>query len=357
MTRRRRALLAIAVVASLAAGVTAPAAAHDPSPLIGWPAWAQDQVVRYRWMAGEVPPAAMQAAIRAGAADSNDSRGSRAATFVFDAGGTSTVEYGLNVFCGINGLACADGSNAPRTFRVGFREHGHRFDWGALRWCQMLATIADGCYDVENITLDELGHVLGLGHHANFADDSDYGDSVVQTVSRARPRAHWNADTYGRCDVATLQTRYDMTAWNAPYSTCLDLAVTLDLGASSTSVWTGTTITFTAGLFVADHPGAGRVTGNPLTGRTVTLQRRAPGTTVWTSLGAMSAGATSGTYVLRQSPTATYEWRAVFAKPANEGLRARNSTAVQVTVSSCGTTCPQSAPTMAGAGGVQGGME
>ena len=36
------------------------------------------------------------------------------------------------------GLACADGSNAPDSFRVGFREHGHRFDWGILSWCQML---------------------------------------------------------------------------------------------------------------------------------------------------------------------------------------------------------------------------
>lgn len=350
MTRRTRARSFIALAAALLVAVSAaaPAAGHGPDPLIGWPAWNQDQVVRYRWMAGEVPPAAMQAAIKAGAADSNASRGSRAATFVFDAGGASTVEYGVNVFCGINGLACADGSNAPGTFRVAFREHGRWFDWGQLRWCQMLAAPANGCFDVENITLDELGHVLGLAHHDNFADDSDHGDSVVQTVSRARPQAHWNADAYGRCDVATLQTRYDMTSWEARYSTCLDLAVSLDLAASATSIRAGTTVTFTATLLVADNPGDGRLTGNPISGRTVTLQRRAIGTTTWTSLGAMGAGAASGTYVLRQSPTATYEWRAVFAKPANEGLRGRSSVAVSVAVSSCGgTICPQSAPIVA----------
>jgi hypothetical protein len=345
MTRLRRPLALLLLLPAVVVGSIGPAAGHGPSPLIGWPAWNQDQVVRYRWKAGEVPPAAIQGAIKAGAADANASRGSRAPTFLFDAAGTSTVEYGLDVFCGINGLACADGSNAPTTFRVGFREHGHRFDWGALRWCQMLAQLANGCFDVENITLDELGHVLGLGHHVNFADDSDYGDSVVQTVSRARPAAFWDADQFGRCDVATLQTRYDMTTWHALYSTCLDLAVSLDLDVSASTIRAGTTVTFTATLLVADNPGDGRLTNNPLNGRIVNLQRRPIGATTWTTIGRMTAGTTSGTYVLRQSPTATYEWRAVFPEPANEGLRGRNSGALTVSVSSCsGSTCPQSAP-------------
>ena len=171
----RRLGMVVAVLAVVSAG-SMPAFAHAPDPLIGWPAWSQDQVVRYRWRSGEVPPSAMQTAIKAGAADSNESRASREATFVYDPAGTSTVEYGQSVFCGVNGLACADGSNAPNTFRVAFRNHGHRFDWGTLRWCQMLTTVTDGCFDVENIMLDELGHVLGLGHHENYADDRDYGD-------------------------------------------------------------------------------------------------------------------------------------------------------------------------------------
>jgi hypothetical protein len=341
---RRVAAVALLLAATLVAG-SPPALAHSPDPLIGWPAWNQGQVVRYRWMAGEVPPAKMQAAIKAGAADANGSKGSRAPTFVFDAGGTSTVEYGVNVFCGINGLACADGSKAPNTFRVAFREQWHRFDWGQLRWCQLLDAFANGCFDVENITLDELGHVLGLGHHVNFGDNSDYGDSVVQTVSRARPAPFWNAHRFGRCDVATLQTRYDMTAWNALYSTCLDLASNLTLRASAGSVSPGTTVTFTATLLVADNPGDGRLTDNPVSNRVVQLQRRPIGATTWTTIGQMAAGATAGTYTLRQSPTSRYDWRAVFPEPANEGLRGDISGSVTVSVSSCGTSiCPQSAP-------------
>jgi hypothetical protein len=348
MIRLARAVVAAVALPAAILAASVPALGHSPSPLIGWPEWDQHQVVRYRWMAGEVPPASMQAAIKAGAADSNASKNSRAPTFVFDAGGSSTVEYGVNVFCGINGLACADGSAAPAKFRVAFREQWHRFDWGQLRWCQLLDVVANGCFDVENITLDELGHVLGLGHHVNFGDARDYGDSVVQTVSRARPQAHWNAHAFGRCDVATLQTRYDMATWDAPYSTCLDLAVTLVLQPDATSVRAGTTVTFTATLRVADNAGDGRLTNNPISGRIVHLQRRPVGATAWTSMGQMPAGSGVGTYVLRQSPTATYEWRAVFPEPANEGLRGRNSTAVRVSVSGCsGSICPQSSPLQA----------
>ena len=68
----------------------------------------------------------------------------------------------------------------------------------------------DGCYDAENVVLDELGHVLGLDHHVNYADDSDYADAVVQTYTHAKPRVGWHAHVFGRCDVATLQQEYDV---------------------------------------------------------------------------------------------------------------------------------------------------
>ena len=349
MIRPQRALVT-AAAATLVLATAAPATAHSLSPLIGWPAWEQDQAVTFRWASGEVPPAAMRTAIRAGVDSSNASRRSRAPVISYADRGTSTVEYGLSVFCGVNGLACADASNAPRSFRVGFREHGHRFDWGQLRWCQMQSEPTNGCFDAQNIMLDELGHVLGLGHHGNFADGSDYLDSVVQTVSRARPATGWDAHRYGRCDSARLQTRYDMTAWTTAYSTCLDLDTTLSFGASTTSIRAGSSVTFTAVLRVADNPDDGRLAGNPIQWRTVTLQRRPVGGSTWTSIGQMSNASTAGTYTLVQSPTASYEWRAVFATPPAEGLNGRNSSIVRVSVSSCSSSiCPQSTPDETGA--------
>ena len=99
--------------------------------------------------------------------------------------------------------------------------------------------------------LDELGHVTGLAHHDNFADDSDYLDSVVQTVSRARPKAGWNAHAFGRCDQAKLQLRYGRNLAGTKFSTCLDLGTTLGLAVSDTSIPLRTTVTFTATLRTA----------------------------------------------------------------------------------------------------------
>ena len=346
-TDRRSRNLARLVALLLGAAILAPAwaTAHSPDPAIGWPLFAQDQALSFRWRAGEIPPDKMKVPIIAGAVDATATRGgARAPTFAYAAGGTSTVEYGLNVFCEINGLACADGSGAPNSFRVGFREHGHRFDWGVLSWCQMLPAAINGCFDVENIMLDELGHVTGLAHHVNFADDSDYLNSVVQTVSRARPKAGWNAHAFGRCDQAKLQLRYGRNLAGTKFSTCLDLGTTLGLGVSDTSIPLRTTVTFTATLRTLDATSYERLRNNNLSGRTVTLQRRTPGSTTWAIVGTMAGGATVGTYVLNQSPTATYDWRAVFATPSDEGVNGSTSPIVRVTVTGCSGSCPQSVP-------------
>ena len=337
---------AVVPVVLVALAIPASLLAHSPDPGMAWPLFAQDQELEFKWKAGEVPPDRIKAPILAGVNDATGSRGgSRAPTFAYDAGGASTVEYGLNVFCGIAGLACADAWNAPDSFKVAFREHGHRFDWGVLQWCQMQPAMLNGCYDVENIMLDELGHVTGLGHHVNFADASDYLDSVVQTVSRARPKAGWNAHAFGRCDQAKLQLLYGRNLAATKFSTCLDLKTILGIFVSDTSIPPRTTITFTAQLRTQDVAGYERLRNNNLSGRTVILQRRAPGATAWTTVGTMPGGSVVGTYVMNQSPTATYDWRMVFNTPADEGVNGSISASVRVTVSACSNPCPQSAPT------------
>ena len=127
----------------------------------------------------------------------------------------------------MNGLACFT-RDAPDGFTMWFREHGRVFDWGTLKWCQMYTSAPNGCYDAETVALDEFGHVEGLGHHVNFADDRDYTDAVVQTFSRTKPREGYNMHVLGVCDVARLQIRYDIPEHASfPYSTCLDLPTKL----------------------------------------------------------------------------------------------------------------------------------
>jgi hypothetical protein len=216
-----------------------------------------------------------------------------------------------------------------------FREQGHVFDWGTMKWCQAYTTPPNGCYDAENIALDEFGHVEGLGHHDNYDSDSDYGDAVVQTYSRTKPSAGYNKHVFGRCDVARLQIIYDLVTASNKYSTCLDLSTVLTIAASPTQIAIGGSTTLTATLKVVDADAYGRLGGNVVSGRTVTLQRRAVGTTSWISVGTMPVGSVTGTYVLAQRPGGATEYRAIFSTPSTEGINGDSSPAVRVDVDRC----------------------
>jgi hypothetical protein len=335
----RRALCAAALVTTSIIGAV-PAAAHGPDPVFGGALFAQNQEVRFRWKAGQEPPAAMQQAIRSGASDANTSRNSRAAIFLPDPAGTSWINYGLDVACGVNGLACFSRAGAPNSFTMSFRENGHRYDWGVLRWCEMTGR-PDGCFDARNSALDEFGHVEILTHHANYSDQSDYLDAVVQTIQRVKPARGYDAHAFARCDIASLQRKYDMLDMSARYSTCLDLATNLTLSAPA-SVRFRANISFTATLTVVDLAAYEKLGGNPASNRTVVLQRRVPGATTWSTVGAMAPGAPDGTYRFTTLAQGTFDWRAVFTKPAGEGLRGDSSPTVRVTVPPCsGPSCPQ----------------
>ncbi len=324
---RWTACLVAAAVAQLAGGTVV--TAHSPDPIFSG-RWNQNQSLNFSWRPGSVPATGYQTAIKAAAADASGSRGSQAATFAFASGASNLIGYGTAATCSVKGIACFS-RNAPTSFSMWMREQGHRFDWGSLRWCQAYSTWPDGCYDVENIMLDEFGHVEILDHHSNYTSLSDYTDAVVQEKSRTKPTTGWNAHSLGRCDVASLQLQYDMQGWGAKYSTCLDLATTLSLGASAGYVAYGGTVTLTATLKVADSAAYSRLALNPVSLRTVTLQRRPPGGT-WATVGTMSYGSTSGTYTRAVQLTTRTEFRAVFAKPSGEGLRASTSPTVTVAI-------------------------
>ena len=345
MTRHRRRHLLQAAAASVAltivfAGVTN---AHGPDPLLGGALWAQDQAVTYQWRAGQAPPAWMATAIDNAAADVNRSRGSRAATFSrVTSGAASTIAYGEPTGCSSAGLACADRAGAPASFKIWFRAQNFVFDWGTLRWCEGLTTIANGCFDAETIGLDEFGHVENLGHHVNLANQADYLDAVVQALSRARPDTGWFAHAFAPCDVARLQLEYDRQSSADLFSSCLAIATSTTVGASSTSVWVGDTVKFTAILKTTSASANRALANDPVSGRSVILRRRVVGSTAWTNIGAMTpSGTTEGTYVLTVSPTATYEWSAAFVPATSDGAVSSSSGAIRVTVNGCtGAGCP-----------------
>ena len=330
---RRWAAGSVATIIALSA-VAGSTAGHAPDPFFAGGPFGQNQVLQYRWRGGAEPSSVIKTAISAAAADANASRASKAATFVYNSSGSNPIGYGVGATCGVNGLACFT-RDVPNGFTIWLREQGHVYDWGTLKWCQSYSSPPNGCYDAETITLDELGHVEGLDHHVNYADDSDYLDAVVQTYSRTKPYAGWNAHAFGRCDIATLQMFYDMLTTSARYSTCLDLNTVLTLSASPPLIAPYGTSSLTASLKVYDADSYRLLGANLVSGRTVTLQRRAPGATTWTTVGSMSAGSAAGTYVLNQQLSATTEYRAVFGTPSSEGLNGSTSPTVRVYVSNC----------------------
>jgi hypothetical protein len=337
---------AVAISAVMASAVIGPVLAISPTPVLGGTPWGQDQAVGYRWRTGQVPPSWLQPAINAAAADSNGSRASRAATLAYNAAAPSLISYDAPTRCASNALACADRGGAPSSFTVAYQRNGYVFDWGTLRWCQAYATLPTGCFDAEAIGLHELGHVIDLGHYLDSVSGAAYLDTVMQPVSRQYPATGWNLHQYGRCDVALLQRLYDMQTWSAPYSTCGSVATvaTLAVGAAGA----GGSRTFTATLKVAPDATIGKLADNPVTGRVVVLQRRASGTTTWSTVATMATGPSSGTYVSTVAVTAKADWRAVFATPAAEGLTGSTSAIVTVSATACVGQCPSNAQLAAG---------
>lgn len=342
---RRTARSLVVVVLFIVAVGPGSVAAHGPDPTLGG-VFADNQALRFRWRSGSEPIASIKTAIRDAADDANAGRGSKAATFTYDSGGSNPIGYGVGATCGVNGLACFT-RNAPTGFTMWLREQGHVFDWGTLKWCQTYTSPPNGCYDAETIALDEFGHVEGLGHHVNYSDNSDYGDAVVQTYSRTKPQTGWDYHTLRRCDIATLQLLYDMVSTTAKYSTCLDLSTVLTLSPSTTTVASGASVTLTATLKVAADSDYRDLSANLVSGRTVTLQRRAAGTTTWTSVGAMPSGSGGGTYATTQSPTVAMDYRAVFSKPSGEGLEGDTSPIVRVSIAACSAVIGRDSPAAA----------
>ena len=338
--RRPSAVITVAFGLAVLAGS---AVAHSPDPFLAGPAFDQNQVLKFSWRSGAVPVAAIQTAIKAAAADVTATRGSKAATFIYATTGGNPIGYGRDATCGVNGIACFT-RTAPTSFTMWLREQGHVFDWGSLKWCQSYAVPPNGCFDAETIALDEFGHVEGLGHHVNYPDGSDYLDAVVQAFSHAKPQVGWNVHAFGVCDVATLQRVYDMLTWSAKYSTCNLLATTLSVAAPANIVYGGSAAVV-ATLKVTDASAYERLGANPLSGRVVTLQTRAPGATTWLVAGTMTAGTTAGTYTKTLTLTADVETRAVFRAPTDEGLGASTSPTASIDVGPCKIApCPMSAP-------------
>lgn len=346
MRRMAQRFLVTSVAAATAALLSAQTvAASLPTPASG-PTWDQNQRIEYRWKEGAEPPAWAKAAMGAAGADSNASRRAKAAVFAQSDSGPAWLAYTDDL--PTNWAIGYTVRSYPDSFSIRMRPHGTQLDWGTLRWCQFYDTDPpNGCYDLEMVTLHEFGHAQSLGH-VDEADIDLYTDTVMHATGlHSKAKLGWNQHAFGPCDVARLQIRYETLTPATTISTCMELPTSLSLSVSAASVTTGASVAFTAKLKVADDSIYPTLASDPLAGRSVVLQRRALGSTGWTTVADMG-GVTdvAGRYVKNLSLTATYEWRANFASPADEGLDGSASSLVQVTVTSSGSCQTKSGDTL-----------
>jgi hypothetical protein len=154
----------------------------------------------------------------------------------------------------------------------------------------------------------------------------------MHAITPARPNPGSSRHAYGRCDVATLQELYDVPSKLTRISTCHDLATSLTLSADSASVPRGQSVRLTAVLRIADRTGYGRLAHNALADRSVKLKfRRAGSDDAWSTTW-MGSVPDTPRYVSSITPPATWEFKATFPAPDNEGLRSSSSDILTVRV-------------------------
>lgn len=306
---------------SLEPAALQPAGAPQPTPNFAAGAWPKDQLLTFRWKSNAAPPAWARSPLKAGATDALSSSGARSPRFVFSTSGANSVAYGSSLpsYCGINAIACA-GRSMPSYWGVWIRPHGTDLPWGTLRWCQQSGSTS-GCFDIRRVMLHELGHVAGLNHPSSAGFTLAAGDSVMQGITPSRPNAGASSHAFGRCDVATLQELYDTPDNMTGISTCNDVGTQLALVADRYTVRKGQPVLLTATLTVTADSAFRQLSANPLNGRSLQLKyRRAGSSDAWKTVW-MASLYQQGRYEATLVPGSSWELKAVFPKPADEGLR------------------------------------
>ena len=304
-----------------------PAGAPRPVPFFGAGGWPKDTTLPFDWVSSAKPPDWARDPLLAAAGDASTTTRSAGPTFVYKATAPERIRYtaAFPDFCR-SGIACA-WRNMPISWNIYVRPQGTDFAWGTLRWCQK--TPGDGCFDLRRVALHEFGHVVGLDHPENHGYRLQPNDTVMQSVTPARPNAGSSRHSFGPCDVASLQEVYDVPDNRTLISTCNTVATSLGLASSRSSVAPGGSVTLTATLRIVDRDGLGKLGGAPLNGRSVKLRyRRAGSDDAWTAIWMASVG--QGRYEAVLQPQRDWELEAIFKQPDDEGLLESRSDVVIV---------------------------
>lgn len=212
IARRSAALLAVLTLTMAMSGLTA-ANAGDPVLNFGW-RWSNNFVGTYRFTPSFPADAWMRTA--ASNAVNHISRSPyRNPSFNLTTSGSANVHLQFLNSAGNNcaGLGfywvgCAATTlNAP--FNTWWVSLANNYCWtnGTNNWCTHVTR-----FDLQSVTLNEMGHVNFLNHHVN----PDYTDAVVQAAPVAYPNANWSMRTLRQMDNVTLNALYGYDGCTIP---------------------------------------------------------------------------------------------------------------------------------------------
>lgn len=328
---------ALAAIAALILSTT-PASAHTPTAGYSQDSFGatQGQIVTYRW------GGSYSTWMTAAAQDSLDTKyrswtnnNSGGPEPRYSSSGTATVYYRAASLSPCNPdpnpqwLQCTS-SGGTTGFRIYVRdlENSKYSDWvwwdRAQACIQTNGTPSTTCWYIRRAMIHEAGHAIPTFNH----DSQGESNTVMGALSPEVDQTGGNRFVFQRCDQAALQLLWDVKDPSRPYGDCFDHVAGHGVrGLVTTATTNGTSFSgcVSSGrlvggrLAVKAEPLYGRLSNNPLAGRTLRFDRKSRTATTWT-LNAESTVATAaetGTNWTRTFPApsslgGTYDYRAHF---------------------------------------------
>jgi hypothetical protein len=291
----------VAFASGLLLFVSSPVSAHNPTSGGSRGSFTSDQRVTYKY-ADTYPSwvtSAVDEAFQTYYADSTWNN-SLAPTLSYSTSGTALVTYSSSRTSPCTGspnwLACAQngGTSGFRVYLRNLASAPHPDDWG---WYENDSSCSGDsvCFYAKRSLLHELGHAVFTFDHDGQGEDY----TVMGSVQPAASAKGWNRRVWQRCDQAAAQLLWGARDVAGPIAECMDhvagagsngLNTAVTLSASATTVCINEGVTLSGSLKIATNTNYGRLSGDPLGSRTVTIKR--DGVT-WVT---RTTGSTSGTY-------------------------------------------------------------
>ncbi|HEX5465966.1 MAG TPA: hypothetical protein VFW92_04730 [Candidatus Limnocylindrales bacterium] len=321
-----------AIGLAMALSVAAPSAllAHVPTTGASKGSFVKDQAVTFKYASASYPSwltTAVTDTLQNYYHDANHN--SHAPSLTYSSNGTAVVHYVAQTTspCGTGSqtwLMCTTGGGSSG-WDIYVRDLDNSGSsnnwWEETPHCSAGST----CYYVHRAMIHESGHAM-----LSFADESGWSedDTVMNGIDPhvgATGATHWD---YQRCDEAASQLLWDLKNSAGEYGDCFDdivnhgthgLKTDLTMGTTSYSACNGDSIIASGRIQVHDYSSYGPLGGNPLTNRTVWVDRGS--TLKFTSAIASNASNDNWSVTLNGS-SVTYSYSAHFDYSSGSGLDA-----------------------------------